>query len=1284
MSFGWSVGDLALATEIVFKVAKALRESNGAASTYQEDSLFLQSLAGTLEKVEQGLQNGSIPNSIENQVNGIRKLVMEMDEKLRGKFQLALGKSKDKSFMRTLRSGPKKVEYALFISEQVNKLRQQIAVPLQDVQVNLGLQLLTTFSNLHSGLSTLSIDVAKEVQSVVETNLDAYFSQSENSKQSEILPHILRWLNPISVEVTFKDSLSGMLDGSCEWLFTRQEYLNWLTTVATDGCSLLWITGIPGAGKTTLATRTIQQLLEQHKVAYFYCDTKTAESRDITSILSSWTWQLLRQNPDQLERLAEIYSTGAQPNKENMKDCLEALLRVKPKRIVILDGLDECNAETRTKLCQILASISSYASVLVFSRELNDISVALNKALHSQQLAQLRISETDTQLDIKQFILREITQLNLPDEEIENAVIEALQEGAQGMFQWADQMIKYLANGAWMFAEEYLEALKDLPEGLDDLYSRILTTLHGNVKLRSRSKQLLQWLACARRPLTLSEIATALKITVDHPRTPRVTILDFSGLKQAVGSCCGSLVRISDVDKDTAVVSLAHASIKDFLLSDGRIDEPFGSLRVNADATHALIAKSCLTYLCYEDIGFAPFRVEVNPSGHLQDTWDTMSLKFANYLRSFPLLEYAALNWASHFESSCIDLSGCQTLRRFHSSTKSTIKWLQVYLRLRGDKRIFGSSRGLGDIIHIERLQKRLLDGGHEFGVWLDHLRGPQHGRFVRWNRFLNSGDANDFLPELHIAAFFNFSGFVEEELLRGVDVNLRSLEYQTPLCLAARGDSVASAKLLLQAGANIDAKGWGENTALSWGIDVECYTSCKSSGPFETVPVLLEAGANPNLTYGAETPLYRACGIPLVDDVFVLDVVALLLKHGATKYIDGHPRESPPLGLAAALGASQLVRLLLQNGANVDGGLLGDNFQRSQRYPLLLACAGKRVNLEAVQILLEAGANVKSAAPDGRTALHLSIRSAIQLTELLLRYGAGVNVSAADGSLALHDAVREDNVAAVRMLIEHGSSLDLEDETGRTPLVIAVESRHLQTSQILIDAGAAREGKHWEILDTKDNLYQVRLKEHIHWPQCIQHLFELYGLLRLKAAKSDLPQSVVLEIMDQARYWLKSTSSKVESIQVDEVDSRIDTPYLMSEPIRGHLKLPVREVKYIIRSHDQGWSDYPQHHGTYTGSCTWFDIAVQKRSGHWVDFGTENKHVVSNIHASSRTRQHCIIYRAGHVKSQSKWLDWVEPGDRIGIIPKAVFQGWINHVESVTIEIMTRCLAERSDESVS
>ena len=107
--------------------------------------------------------------------------------------------------------------------------------------------------------------------------------------------------------------------------------------------------------------------------------------------------------------------------------------------------------------------------------------------------------------------------LNLPDSDIEHAVISKLQEGAQGMFQWADQMIKNIAEPGKIFAEEYLEALQDLPQSLDELYGRILTTLSrkNSPRLQARSKLIFQWLVCAQRPLTLAEIADVLKITVD-------------------------------------------------------------------------------------------------------------------------------------------------------------------------------------------------------------------------------------------------------------------------------------------------------------------------------------------------------------------------------------------------------------------------------------------------------------------------------------------------------------------------------------------------------------------------------------------------------------------------------------------------------------------------------------------------------------------------------------------------------------------------------------------------
>ena len=242
MSFGWSVGDLAKAVEILFQVGKALRDSNGAAATYQEDSLFLESLAATLEKIKQSVQDGSLPKALEIQTKAIRDPVMEMQQKLSAKFQTALGRSDSKSFKRFLGTGPKKVEYGLFIAEQVNELRSRIAIPLQDIQLNLGLHTLIMVSGLSTSLSNLSINVVNTVQSVIQTTLAAYFVENEKDKDPGTRQHVLRWLKPVSVEETYKDSLLGMLDGSCEWLFSRPEYLSWSQFTGTDeSSSLLWI-----------------------------------------------------------------------------------------------------------------------------------------------------------------------------------------------------------------------------------------------------------------------------------------------------------------------------------------------------------------------------------------------------------------------------------------------------------------------------------------------------------------------------------------------------------------------------------------------------------------------------------------------------------------------------------------------------------------------------------------------------------------------------------------------------------------------------------------------------------------------------------------------------------------------------------------------------------------------------------------------------------------------------------------------------------------------------------
>ncbi|KAJ8595445.1 hypothetical protein M405DRAFT_837850 [Rhizopogon salebrosus TDB-379] len=47
-------------------------------------------------------------------------------------------------------------------------------------------------------------------------------------------------------------------------------------------------------------------------------------------------------------------------------------------------------------------------------------------------------------------------------------------------------------------------------------------------------------------------------------------------------------------------------------------------------------------------------------------------------------------------------------------------------------------------------------------------------------------------------------------------------------------------------------------------------------------------------------------------------------------------------------------------------------------------------------------------------------------------------------------------------------------------------------------------------------------------------------------------------------------------------------------EPLISHRK-KMKKVEFQLWSHDQGWGGEPEHHGTYTGYYTWFDVGIEK-----------------------------------------------------------------------------------------
>jgi ankyrin repeat protein len=214
-----------------------------------------------------------------------------------------------------------------------------------------------------------------------------------------------------------------------------------------------------------------------------------------------------------------------------------------------------------------------------------------------------------------------------------------------------------------------------------------------------------------------------------------------------------------------------------------------------------------------------------------------------------------------------------------------------------------------------------------------------------------------------------------------------------TALMFAARVGDLASATLLVEAGANV-------NDHDAWGVSATTLAAFGGYG--EIARFLLDKGADPD----SDTPGFTAlhCAIMRRDE----QTVAALLAHGADPNLpvkawtptrrssdDFHfmPAlvDATPYWLAARFTQPAVMRLLAKHGADpkvihVSNYVQGEGYQRrTEKTTAIMAALGMgggtawmpigraerdALILEAVKVAVEFGADVNAVTTDGRTAL--------------------------------------------------------------------------------------------------------------------------------------------------------------------------------------------------------------------------------------------------------------------------------------------------------------------------
>jgi len=141
------------------------------------------------------------------------------------------------------------------------------------------------------------------------------------------------------------------------------------------------------------------------------------------------------------------------------------------------------------------------------------------------------------------------------------------------------------------------------------------------------------------------------------------------------------------------------------------------------------------------------------------------------------------------------------------------------------------------------------------------------------------------------------------------------------------------------------------------------------------------------------------------------------------------------------------MLSLLLDAGADIE--------------PLHYAVTRKD-NLAAIKLLIKHGANVTAANETGRTPL---IKAAwwgdVEYIQLLLDAGADLERTSNVGKTALHESISSStNTPMIRTLISKGANVNTTDKWGKTPLMDAVNQGQLDVVKLLVEADADIEMK--------------------------------------------------------------------------------------------------------------------------------------------------------------------------------------------------------------------------------
>ncbi|KAG8677696.1 hypothetical protein FPOAC2_03877 [Fusarium poae] len=380
---------------------------------------------------------------------------------------------------------------------------------------------------------------------------------------------------------------------SGRWILNHSPIVEWLDH-SSNASGKIYLSGIPGAGKTVLTSSIISHLKERKSssndfvdrfsISYFFFKHDQPKKNSLVSLLRALLAQLVGQDISLLDHVYQACCSAESQQFRSMDEVsrhVSMALQSQSRCFVVIDGLDECSEASRD-----LQWFESLMSKKDSTSGNTDSSIRLfisgqRDGILEQKMSQYTRIDLDKSFgheqDIEGFantMAGKIRDKFSLDYTVEQDIASRVTSQAGGMFLYAQLVLNNLLSQTSKYDLKQELKAETFPEGLEQAYERVIIRVlrNPNKAESTAAKHILGTIICACRPLHWREIQS--KFCID----PLEGEADID--RQLVMSCkqiCSSLVEVSYLEPSSLgeeTVHLVHSSAQVYLVQTEEIHVP--------------------------------------------------------------------------------------------------------------------------------------------------------------------------------------------------------------------------------------------------------------------------------------------------------------------------------------------------------------------------------------------------------------------------------------------------------------------------------------------------------------------------------------------------------------------------------------------------------------------------------------------------------------------------------------------------------------------------------------